>query len=249
MIKGALFDLGSTLIRFTGDWQQVFDDGMHEMTSALTQGDLELDVEAFQGTFVEDWQRTVKQRDEDHVERPIIELLYHVLEELGHTQVSSALIEEAIARMFSVSESYWHPMPNVHTIMEHLSAEGLRLGIVSNASNTANVQRLVDSAGLRPFFDPIVVSAEQRVRKPDKRIFTPVFQAWGFQPQQVVMTGDSLAADIVGAKQLGMYSIWLTAYASTPENETLLETIMPDAVAEQLDEVPEIIRGFNSQDW
>ncbi|MGD8813403.1 MAG: HAD family hydrolase [Anaerolineales bacterium] len=246
MIKGALFDLGSTLIRFTGNWQQVFDDGMQEMISVLTQGELELDVEAFKNTFVETWQRTVKQRDEDHVERPIIELLYHVLEELGHAQLSSTLIEHAIERMFSVSESFWYPMSNVHTVLENLSAAGLRLGIVSNASNTANVQRLVDNAELRSYFDPIVVSAEQRVRKPNKRIFTPVLQTWGLRPQQIVMTGDNLAADVLGAKQLGMYSIWLTADANTPENEALRGTIVPDAVAERLDDVPEIIRGFNS---
>jgi hypothetical protein len=43
-----------------------------------------------------------------------------------------------------------------------------------------------------------------------------------------------------------MYSIWLTADANTPENEALRGTIVPDAVAERLDDVPEIIRGFNS---
>ena len=248
MIEGALFDLGSTLVRFTGDWQLVFEDGIHEMTLALTQNGLDLDTHAFHDAFVETWKRVVKQRDEDHIERPFTDLLHQVLEGLGHRKLPSALIEQAVIQMFKVSEYFWLPMPKVHDILEELGAAGLRMGIVSNASNAANVHRLVDNAELRPYFDPIVISADQGVRKPDPRIFDPALQAWGLQPQQMVMTGDNLAADILGARQLGMFSIWLTAEANTPENKVLKDKVTPDAVADRFDEIPEIIRSLNARD-
>jgi HAD superfamily hydrolase (TIGR01549 family) len=247
VIEGVVFDLGSTLIRFTGDWQLVFEDGIHEMTLALTQNGLDLDTHAFHDAFVDTWTRVVKQRDKDYIERPITNLLHQVLEGLGHGNLSSAVIDEAIMQMFSVSEYFWLPMPKVHAVLEELETTGLRMGIVSNASNAANVQRLVDNAELRPYFNPIVVSAEQGVRKPDPRIFDPVLQAWGLQPQRMVMIGDNLAADILGARQLGMFSIWLTAEANTRENKVLRDRITPDAVADRLDEIPEIIRDLNSK--
>jgi FMN phosphatase YigB (HAD superfamily) len=56
------------------------------------------------------------------------------------------------------------------------------------------------------------------------------------------MTGDSLPADIVGARQVGMYSIWLTADADTPSNRAVHDEIKPDAIAEELVDVPDIIR-------
>ncbi len=248
MIEGALFDLGSTLIRFTGDWQLVFEDGLRELTLALTQNGLELDTQAFHAAFEATWRRAVKQRDEDYIERPFTDLVLQVLEGLGHNKLSSALIDQAVMQMFKVSEYFWLPMPKVHAILEELKATGMRMGIVSNASNSANVHRLVDNAELRPYFDPIVISAKQGVRKPDPRIFTPVLQAWGLQPHQMVMTGDNLAADILGAQQLGMFSIWLTVEANTPENEVLKGKIIPDAVTDRLDSIPEIIRSLNARD-
>jgi len=224
MIEGAVFDLGSTLIRFTGDWQQVMDAGKHHMTNSLLDSGLELDTAQLTRAFDRTWQFALKQRDVDFIERPMAELLNQVLAELGHSQVPAAVVDRALERMFSSSEEYWLPMPGVHEVLEELRQAGLRLGIISNASDAANVHRLVDKANLRPFFDPIIVSAEERIRKPDTRI------------------GDSLSADIVGARQVGMYSIWLTADADTPSNRAVRDEIQPDAIAEELVDVPDIIR-------
>jgi HAD superfamily hydrolase (TIGR01549 family) len=248
MIEGAVFDLGSTLIRFTGEWQEVIKEGHRRMVQSLVQSGLELDTEQFDMAFEQTWQETVGQREIDHIERPMTDLLHQVLAELGHTQVSNALVSLALERMFSSSEENWHPMPGVYSVLEELREAGLRLGIVSNASDSANVHRLVDKAELRSYFDPIVVSAEQRVRKPDKRVFDPVLRAWDIAPQHLVMTGDSLAADIIGARQVGMVSIWLTADADTPGNQALRDKVKPDAEAEELVDVPDIIRQIGKSD-
>ena len=242
MIEGAVFDLGSTLLRFTGNWQQVMEDGHRHMVQSLLQSGLELDGDGFNKVFQRTWQSTTVQRDVDFIERPMQDLLRQALTEIGHTQVSELVVDQALERMFSSSEAFWRPMPAVYTVLEKLKQAGLRLGIISNASDAANVHRLVDNAKLRPYFDPIVVSAEQRIRKPDKRIFDPLLRAWKLPPQRLVMTGDSLSADIAGARQVGMFSIWLTADADTPSNQAVRDKIKPDAVAKELVEVPDIIR-------
>lgn len=242
MIEGAVFDLGSTLIRFTGNWEQVIRDGFHLMTESLIESGLTLDAESFGEVFRNAWQTTASQRDIDHIERPIKELLDQVLEEQGCLTTPKEVVESAIERMFSTSEAFWHPMPGVHSVLQELERSGLRLAIVSNAGDSANVHRLVDNADLRPYFDPIVISADQGVRKPDKSIFDPVLDAWGMDPQKLVMIGDNLAADIEGARRVGMFSIWLTADADTPGNRALRDKIHPDATAEELVDVPDVIR-------
>ncbi len=181
-------------------------------------------------------------RDADDIERPMTDILSRVLAEQGYDQGSDEVVELAVMHMFSASEAFWRPMPGVQSVLKELSDAGLRLGIVSNASDSANVHRLVDSADIRPYFDPIVVSAEQGVRKPDQRIFDPILKGWGLDPGRLVMTGDNLAADIEGARRLGIFSIWLTADADTPGNHALKDKIKPDAVAEELVDVPAIIR-------
>jgi HAD superfamily hydrolase (TIGR01662 family) len=209
---------------------------------------LDLEADSFRETFKRAWRTTVSQRDIDHVERPMTELLDQVLAEQGHSRTSNDAVQLAIERMFSTSEAFWHPMPLVHSVLKDLDQAGLRLAIVSNASDSANVHRLVDSAELRSYFDPIVVSAEQRVRKPDERIFGPVLSAWGIDPKHLVMIGDSLAADIEGARRVGMFSIWLTADADTPANRALQDKITPDAQAIELADVPGVIRNIHNAD-
>ncbi len=249
MIQGALFDLGSTLIRFSGDWEQVIEDGFHRMVESLLESGLDLDPDDFHEIFKRAWQTTVSRRDIDLVERPMTELLDQVLIEQGFSTAPNDAVKAAIERMFSTSEAFWHPMPGVHSVLNELDQAGLRLAIVSNASDSANVHRLVDSAGLRSYFDPIVVSAEQRVRKPDEKIFTPVLDTWGIDPENLVMIGDNLAADIEGARRVGMYSIWLTADADTPANRAVQDEIKPDAHADELVDVPDVIRSLpNSED-
>jgi HAD superfamily hydrolase (TIGR01662 family) len=246
VIQGAIFDLGSTLIRFSGNWEQVIEDGFHRMVESLLESGLDLDANGFREIFKRAWQTTISQRDIDHVERPMTELLDQVLVEQGYSPTSNDAVNVAIERMFSTSEAFWHPMPGVHSMLNELNQAGLRLAIVSNASDSANVQRLVDSADLRSYFDPIVVSAEQRVRKPDERIFAPVFDTWSIDPKKLVMIGDNLAADIEGARRVGMYSIWLTADAYTPANRALQDETKPDAHANQLIDVPDVIRSLTN---
>ena len=53
------------------------------------------------------------------------------------------------------------------------------------------------------------------------------------------MVGDKLHADILGANQLGMYSIWINRRAELIPQD---ENIKPDAVISSLSELPQLLR-------
>ncbi|MBI5350945.1 MAG: HAD-IA family hydrolase, partial [Chloroflexi bacterium] len=123
-----------------------------------------------------------------------------------------------------------------------LQERGLKLAIVSNAADSANVQRLIDNAHLRSYFDPIIISANVGVPKPNPRIFDPVLKTWGFTANEVVVIGDTLGADILGAKNAHIKSIWVTMQADTPYNTAHRDTIVPDAICDSLDQLPAILQ-------
>jgi FMN phosphatase YigB (HAD superfamily) len=50
-----------------------------------------------------------------------------------------------------------------------------------------------------------------------------------------------LGADILGAKNAGLRSIWVIRRADTPGNRAHADTIQPDAVARTLSDVPEAV--------
>ena len=112
--------------------------------------------------------------------------------------------------MYSITQQNWYLEADAIPTLKTLREQGYRLGMISNTSDDKNVQQLVDRWELRPFFETIITSAGCGIRKPDERIFRLALDHFGVPPEQVAMVGDLLEADILGANQMGIYSIWIT---------------------------------------
>jgi HAD superfamily hydrolase (TIGR01549 family) len=171
-----------------------------------------------------------------------------VLADWGYSQVPEAVIRSALRAMYSVSQAHWHIEADTLPTLEYLRRAGYRLGMISNASDNEDVQTLVDKAGVRDFFDFILVSASVRVRKPNPEIFRMALAHWGMLPAHAAMVGDTLGADILGAKNAGIFSIWITRRADNPANQAHLDTIQPDAQIATLDELPGLLQNLDGLD-
>lgn len=246
MLSGVIFDLGSTLLRFDGQWPAVQARGHGVLLEKLLASGLTLDGTAFLSRYGEMTRAYYRERESEFIELTTARLLREALREFGHDALPDALVNEALDAMYQSTETEWSLMPGAHETLEALRRAGHRLGLVSNAADEANVQRLVDNARLRPYLDPIVVSAAVGVRKPNPRVFDHVLRAWGLPPESVAMVGDTLGADVLGARNAGLRSIWVTMQADSPSNLAHRETIVPDAVASSLSEIPAIIRQWES---
>jgi putative hydrolase of the HAD superfamily len=132
-------------------------------------------------------------------------------------------------------------MEGVYEVLDELRVKGMCLGIISNAGDEGNVQRLIDNAQLRPYFRPIYISAALGIRKPNPKLFEMVLETWDLPADQVVMVGDNLGADILGAQNVGVHQIWLTTQADTPSNREHASVIVPEATAESITEVPALL--------
>jgi putative hydrolase of the HAD superfamily len=85
--------------------------------------------------------------------------------------------------------------------------ERSQVGIVSN--NLLEEQRgKLRQCGLDQFVDQLVVSEEAGMSKPDPRIFQIALDRLGRRADEVVMVGDSWAADVSGARAAGIKAIW-----------------------------------------
>jgi HAD superfamily hydrolase (TIGR01549 family) len=82
-----------------------------------------------------------------------------------------------------------------------------QVGIVSN-NLLEEQQGKLRQCGLDRFVDELVVSEEAGMSKPDPRIFQIALDRLGCRADQVVMVGDSWAADVIGARAAGVRAIW-----------------------------------------
>lgn len=94
--------------------------------------------------------------------------------------------------------------------------------ILCAASNAFHDQQLnrLSMAGLLPFFTHVFVSETLGHRKPEKAFFDACLLSLpGIAPEECVMVGDSLSADVAGGVNAGMETIWYNHNRRTvPEN-------------------------------
>jgi putative hydrolase of the HAD superfamily len=104
---------------------------------------------------------------------------------------------------------------NALEVIEQLRALNLKVSIVSNASAASiEVLRRLD---LRDrVTSDIWLSCQSGFLKPEPRAFTTVANQWRLPPVDVLIVGDKIATDMLGARLCGMRAILLNDELSAP---------------------------------
>ena len=237
-IEAVIFDLGETLIHFEGDWDEVFQRARTNLMDALEEGGVKVDRAEFSEAFKDAVERAHRRREEDYVERPSTVLVRDTLADFGHDDVEPEVIRAAVESMYRVSQRHWEPIEGARDTVEFLVDRGYQVGMISNASDVDDVHYLVDKLDVRDYLDPIVVSAGVGMRKPSPEVFKPVLEAWDLPAGAVVMVGDTLNADILGAQRVGMHQIWVRSAEDREDNRSWREKVEPEASVGHVSEVP-----------
>lgn len=93
--------------------------------------------------------------------------------------------------------------------LQWLKERGYRLAAVTNRGYSGpRFHEEMRDLGLTDLFESTVVSCEIGYMKPHPRIFQYALKSLGAAAEETAMVGDSLHADVEGAKTLGMTAIW-----------------------------------------
>ncbi|MCY3780366.1 MAG: HAD-IA family hydrolase [Chloroflexi bacterium] len=92
--------------------------------------------------------------------------------------------------------------PGAEEVLRRLS-ESYRLGMITNGYSDSQRGRL-QAAGLLDVFNPLLVSEEAGVEKPDARIFEMALTKLGLPSEAVLYVGDSISHDREGCRRAGI---------------------------------------------
>ena len=92
-------------------------------------------------------------------------------------------------------------------LLTYLRAKGYRLFAASNSFGHLQRSRL-EKAGILSYFEDTYISMDIGYDKPDIRFFEEALRRCGLQANEVVMIGDSMTADILGAQNAGISAIF-----------------------------------------
>lgn len=101
-------------------------------------------------------------------------------------------------------------------LLQQARQAGYRLAIVTNGSARTQSPKITNTA-LAHLVDQVLISEVEGVRKPDPEIFRRAADRLGVTPAECVMIGDNPQADIWGAMQVGMRTIWRQGYLLWPD--------------------------------
>ncbi len=210
--------------------------GDEALTLYLREQGLELNLSTFPVEFRRKLDGYFRQREKDLLETTYSFVLRDVLTDKGYGEVTDEVIRTALDRLFEITQLNWELEEDALATLKRIEEDGYRMGLISNAGDDKDVQQLLHKFGIGRYFDFALTSAACSYRKPHPRIFELALSRWTFLPSEAVMVGDNLDADIRGAREAGLSTIWITRRISSRKPKQV--EIRPDASVSSLSEIP-----------
>ena len=115
---------------------------------------------------------------------------------------------EPFTRAFRAAWSNTHTLvPEAKEMLDILQAKGYRLFAASNSFGHLQRNRL-ERAGILHYFEDTFISMDIGYDKPDIRFFQEALRRASLQPNEVLMIGDSMTTDVLGAKAAGIDALY-----------------------------------------
>jgi putative hydrolase of the HAD superfamily len=219
MIKAICFDLDGTLVDYRGNFRNWLIQGAHHLN--VPSHLLEQFLQA-----TNTYTRSLPDS---------LEITKAALADIGMTSPHDLeqLSKEGAQRYAADIEF----IESAEQLLEFLGQKNLPIALITNGP--ADMQRAaLQRVDIEHYFKTILISGELNIRKPDARIFQLACERLQVQPENCLMIGDNLSADIEGAKSIGMQTAWMSkervdgvrAFSSLSELQDWLEPQLQTSV-------------------
>ncbi len=193
MIKAIIFDLDNTLLDFIKMKQFAVQAAITAMNEAGLDVNEEKAYKDIFNLYVEKgWEN--QQVFDDYLNQTV-------------GQVSNKILAAGIVSYRRAREATLLVYPNVNKTLIELIKMGIKLAVVSDAPSREAWMRLY-YLNLHHVFDPVLTFDDTGVRKPSPKPFEMALKNLKVQPEEALMIGDWPERDVVGAKQIGMKTIF-----------------------------------------
>jgi HAD superfamily hydrolase (TIGR01549 family) len=205
-IKAVILDFGGTLSEGDIEW-----DPYHTaIQGILTQKGFPVDMQNIKKAIGNALQELAKVRDRGR-ERTFEEVYSDFLGNLG-IPPDGELLEELHAAFRTHYRTEY--LPCVEDVLKRLSSK-YKVALLSNTMSD-HPKLLLQESGYDRYFDYILCSRDVGVRKPNPEAFKIILDKLGVKPEETVHVGDSVEADMYGARDSGITGIWIKTLSQPP---------------------------------
>ncbi len=244
--KAIVFDLGDTLI-LTDRWD--YDKCLKNLLTSLQHDNVMIPVsfEEFRHVYFEVRRQMYLESEQSLIEVDFCIRIAETLKKFNYNiSHKSQTVTHAINAFFEVFIEGVRMEAYVPQLLTRLK-EKYKLGLVSNFAYPHGFWKVLQHFNLARFFDAVVVSGELGLRKPHPKIFEEALKTLNVNAAETVFVGDSLKADIDGAKKMGFKTILVenvgfrkNPYAIPGELDAVL--VKPDMRIPNLRNLPKTLK-------
>jgi len=147
--------------------------------------------------------------------------LKSVFDTLDYT-VSDEVINILAIQYIDQLSSHTHLFADALEVLDYLKPN-YRLHIITNGFQEIQEKKLRNS-GILPYFVEVIDAEMAGVKKPNPIIFNLALEKAKVRPQSALMIGDSLEADILGAKSAGLHALHFNAHGEAQHQHSPMIT-------------------------
>ena len=143
----------------------------------------------------------------EEIEIQLEKIFYKLLSDKG-VEADQKQIEQLGITFRSLSLGYIKLYDGVLALLKRLKENGKKIYLLSNAQRmfTEPEMRML---GIYDSFDGILYSSDAGVKKPSFYFYDALFQKYGLEREDSVMIGNEYKADILGAAEYGLKSMFI----------------------------------------
>ena len=193
MIKAIVFDLDNTLLDFMKMKNVAIEAGLNGMHEA----GLNIDVKKEKDKIISIY----KQKGWEYQE------VFDYYLEKNYGKIDFKLLAAAIIAYRKAKDAALILYPNINKTLIFLSKHGYKLGVVSDAPSREAWLRLY-SVNLHHIFDAVITFDDTGEYKPSSKPFKAVLKKLNVSPKYSLMVGDWPERDVIGAKKIGMKTVF-----------------------------------------
>jgi putative hydrolase of the HAD superfamily len=238
-LKAVLFDMFDTLVIIQKE-HAFYSPAVKSMHNYILQHGFQVSFPDFRDAYIKARDALYEEADKDFSEPHFNVRVKNALALLGYLNPNPILVQGATEAFCSEFRKYVVVDENAVDAL-HQIKDSYQLGLVSNFAVPECVEQLLQQYRLRDCFQTVVVSAAVNMRKPNPEIFKFALQKLQVTAAEAVFVGDTIDADVVGPKQVGLKTIYLDR---RPQKE--LETAPPDQIIKSLTELPAAIQKLTN---
>jgi putative hydrolase of the HAD superfamily len=237
-IKAVLFDMFDTLMMIERD-HEFYSPSLMRMYRYLKSNGIDVPFEKFNAAYVEARDRLYAEANPVWGEPHFNVRISEALKLLGYDyEISDPIVTGATGEFSDEFMTFVRIDKEAEPMLRNLYSK-YKLGIVSNFAIPECILKLLKDSNIEQLFDVVVVSGAINKRKPSAEIFRRALKLMGISASEAMFVGDTIDADIEGAKAVGMKAIYIERREQKPSEES-----QPDQTIKSLKELPLIIERY-----